>query len=266
MDHGVIFGARRAEIRIIVRHVHRRGLAELARGLRVGVELLRTHIDAVAQRLVAAYDVQRRDADVIARDQLRREIAGAVGRNFDLHGFTFLNTGIWSHFNTFLILFNKIFLNSLLWKGGCRMQPKLVVITGPTASGKTALGVMLAQRLGGEVVSADSMQIYRGMDIGTAKPTPEEMQGRAAPHDRHRRPDGELLRLALRGGSDRLRGRYPRARKTADRRRRDGALHRLAHRRAHLCRRHGRHRAAAGAERALRRDRRRGSARRAAQI
>ena len=60
------------------------------------------------------------------------------------------------------------------------MQPKLVVITGPTASGKTALGVMLAQRLGGEVVSADSMQIYRGMDIGTATPTPEEMQG--VPH------------------------------------------------------------------------------------
>ena len=60
------------------------------------------------------------------------------------------------------------------------MQPKLVVITGPTASGKTALGVALAQQLGGEVVSADSMQIYRGMDIGTAKPTPEEMQG--VPH------------------------------------------------------------------------------------
>ena len=60
------------------------------------------------------------------------------------------------------------------------MQPNLVVITGPTASGKTALGVALAQRLGGEVVSADSMQIYRGMDIGTAKPTPEEMQG--VPH------------------------------------------------------------------------------------
>ena len=53
------------------------------------------------------------------------------------------------------------------------MQPKLVVITGPTASGKTALGVALARRFGGEVVSADSMQIYRGMDIGTAKPTPE---------------------------------------------------------------------------------------------
>ena len=57
------------------------------------------------------------------------------------------------------------------------MQPKIVVITGPTASGKTALGVALAQRLGGEVVSADSMQIYRGMAIGTAAPTAEEMQG-----------------------------------------------------------------------------------------
>lgn len=59
-------------------------------------------------------------------------------------------------------------------------QPKLLVICGPTASGKTALGVALAQALGGEVVSADSMQIYRGMDIGTAKPTAEEMGG--VPH------------------------------------------------------------------------------------
>ena len=56
-------------------------------------------------------------------------------------------------------------------------QPKLLVICGPTASGKTALGVALAQALNGEVVSADSMQIYRGMDIGTAKPTREEMGG-----------------------------------------------------------------------------------------
>ena len=56
----------------------------------------------------------------------------------------------------------------------------LVVITGPTATGKTALGVALAMRLNGEVVSADSMQIYRGMDIGTAKPTVEEMGG--VPH------------------------------------------------------------------------------------
>ncbi len=60
------------------------------------------------------------------------------------------------------------------------MPPKVIVICGPTASGKTALGVALAQALGGEVVSADSMQVYRGMDIGTAKPTVEEMAG--VPH------------------------------------------------------------------------------------
>ena len=60
------------------------------------------------------------------------------------------------------------------------MKSDILVICGPTASGKTALGVALAQRLGGEVVSADSMQVYRGMDIGTAKPTPEEMEG--VPH------------------------------------------------------------------------------------
>ena len=59
-------------------------------------------------------------------------------------------------------------------------MPDVVVITGPTASGKTALGVETALLLGGEVVSADSMQIYRGMDIGTAKPTDEEMRG--VPH------------------------------------------------------------------------------------
>ena len=54
------------------------------------------------------------------------------------------------------------------------MPPKIVVVCGPTASGKTGLGIGLAQALNGEVVSADSMQIYRGMDIGTAKPTAEE--------------------------------------------------------------------------------------------
>ena len=57
------------------------------------------------------------------------------------------------------------------------MSSKIVVITGPTASGKTWLAVELAKRYGGEVVSADSMQIYRRMDIGTAKPTADEMQG-----------------------------------------------------------------------------------------
>ncbi len=53
----------------------------------------------------------------------------------------------------------------------------IICIAGPTASGKTALAVELAKELNGEVVSCDSMQIYRGMDIGTAKPTVEEMQG-----------------------------------------------------------------------------------------
>ena len=53
----------------------------------------------------------------------------------------------------------------------------LICIAGPTASGKTALAVALAQELGGEVVSCDSMQIYKKMDIGTAKPTIEEMAG-----------------------------------------------------------------------------------------
>ena len=53
----------------------------------------------------------------------------------------------------------------------------IICIAGPTASGKTALAVELAKRFNGEVVSCDSMQIYRRMDIGTAKPFPEERQG-----------------------------------------------------------------------------------------
>lgn len=57
------------------------------------------------------------------------------------------------------------------------MAPQVICVVGPTASGKTALGVWLAQQYNGEVVSFDSMQIYRSMDIGTAKPTEEEMQG-----------------------------------------------------------------------------------------
>ena len=57
------------------------------------------------------------------------------------------------------------------------MKPKVVVICGPTASGKTALSIELAKQINGEIVSADSMQIYKDMDIGTAKPTTEEMQG-----------------------------------------------------------------------------------------
>ena len=57
------------------------------------------------------------------------------------------------------------------------MTPKIVCVAGPTACGKTTLGVLLAQRFHGEVVSADSMQIYRGMTVGTAAPTEAEMQG-----------------------------------------------------------------------------------------
>ena len=53
---------------------------------------------------------------------------------------------------------------------------KVIVIAGPTASGKTSLGVELAKKINGEVISADSMQIYKDMTIGTAKPTPEETE------------------------------------------------------------------------------------------
>jgi len=53
----------------------------------------------------------------------------------------------------------------------------LVVVVGPTASGKSALGARLAERFGGEVVACDSTQLYRGFDIGTAKPTPSERHG-----------------------------------------------------------------------------------------
>ena len=53
----------------------------------------------------------------------------------------------------------------------------LVAVVGPTASGKTALAVELAKALDGEVLSFDSMQLYKGMDVATAKPTADEMQG-----------------------------------------------------------------------------------------
>lgn len=56
-------------------------------------------------------------------------------------------------------------------------KQKVIVICGPTASGKTKLSIEIAKKINGEIVSADSMQIYKEMDIGTAKPTIEEMQG-----------------------------------------------------------------------------------------
>ena len=58
--------------------------------------------------------------------------------------------------------------------------PKLVAVLGPTAAGKTGLGIDLALRFGGEVVNADSRYLYRGFDIGVAKPTAAEMRG--VPH------------------------------------------------------------------------------------
>ena len=57
------------------------------------------------------------------------------------------------------------------------MKEKVIIICGPTASGKTATAIQLAKEINGEIISADSMQIYKDMDIGTAKPTKEEMDG-----------------------------------------------------------------------------------------
>jgi len=57
------------------------------------------------------------------------------------------------------------------------MKKPLIIITGPTAVGKTELSIRLAKEINGEIISADSMQVYRGMDVGTAKITPDEMGG-----------------------------------------------------------------------------------------
>lgn len=61
-----------------------------------------------------------------------------------------------------------------------RGRKKVLVIAGPTATGKTKISIEIARRIGGEIISADSMQVYRGMDLGTAKVTKEETQG--VPH------------------------------------------------------------------------------------
>lgn len=66
------------------------------------------------------------------------------------------------------------------WKGGEAMKQPLIILAGPTAVGKTEASIGLAKAVGGEIISADSMQVYRHMDIGSAKITPEEMQG--VPH------------------------------------------------------------------------------------
>ena len=61
-----------------------------------------------------------------------------------------------------------------------RVKKPLIILTGPTAVGKTSLSIALAKAVNGEIISADSMQVYRHMDIGSAKIRPEEMQG--VPH------------------------------------------------------------------------------------
>ena len=76
----------------------------------------------------------------------------------------------------------------------------LVAITGPTASGKTALAIELAEKHGGEIICADSRTIYTGMDIGTAKPTAEE-QARV-PHWGPRRPTWDRRAHPNRVGSN----------------------------------------------------------------
>ena len=91
-------------------------------------------------------------------------------------------------------------------------KPAVVAVVGPTATGKTALGVALAQQFSGEVISADSMQIYKGLDVGTAKVTPQETCG--IPHHAwtssprkdlqrggfHRAGQGSISRISLPGG------------------------------------------------------------------
>lgn len=74
-------------------------------------------------------------------------------------------------------------------------QPPLIVITGPTASGKSGLALELAERFGGEIICADSRTIYRGMDVGTAKPTKAE-QARVPHHLLDRIDPGEMYSVA----------------------------------------------------------------------
>ncbi|MCB0113048.1 MAG: tRNA (adenosine(37)-N6)-dimethylallyltransferase MiaA, partial [Caldilineaceae bacterium] len=78
---------------------------------------------------------------------------------------------------------------------GTEAHPPLIVILGPTAVGKTALSIELCRRFGGEAIGADSRQIYRGMDIGTAKPSPAE-QAQVPHHLLDIRAPDEVLSVA----------------------------------------------------------------------
>ena len=111
------------------------------------------------------------------------------------------------------LLYNLTPTSSIVFstrKPGGGSVHKLLVIVGPTAVGKTDIAIQLALKLNGEIISADSMQIYRGMDIGTAKPTLEEQAG--IPHPR---PDlgtfsvATSLQARRKSTKSRLAGGYP---------------------------------------------------------
>ena len=97
-------------------------------------------------------------------------------------------------------------------------------LTGATAVGKTAVGIALAQRLGAEIISLDSMAIYRGMDIGTAKPSREQRAACAAPFDRHRRSERRVQRRPIRRCGGRGGRRHPCPRQGTAVRRRHAAV------------------------------------------
>ena len=94
------------------------------------------------------------------------------------------------------------------------MKQPLIILTGPTASGKTALSVALAKRIGGEIISADSMQVYRHMDMGSAKVTKEEMDGDPPPPHRRAGSGGRLQRGGIPGYGEKGHGKGS-TRKTA---------------------------------------------------
>lgn len=117
------------------------------------------------------------------------------------------------------------------------MENRLICICGPTASGKTALSVALAQQLHTEIISADSMQLYREMDIGTAKPDMKERQGRTAPSVRCVRARRSVLGGTVCRTGRRCCAGYSVARHDADRCRRYRIVHGRAHRVQRILRR-----------------------------
>ena len=100
--------------------------------------------------------------------------------------------------------------------------PALVVVLGPTAVGKSRVAVDLALRFGGEIISGDSIQVYRGFDIGTDKPSSAEQARRPAPSHRYRRSDGPVHRGRFRPGGPGRRPGYLLPRPAAHRRRGTG--------------------------------------------